>query len=63
MRPSWPAGEVRGGLTRRVMVASTALVVLIGGAFAVLLVALDSMRDSGALARHSRVELSAANRL
>jgi len=45
------------------MLASVALVVLIGGAFAVLLVALDSMRDSGALARHSRVELSAADRL
>jgi signal transduction histidine kinase len=54
---------VRGGLTRRVMLASTALVVLIGGAFAVLLLAVDSMRDSGALARHSRVELSAADRL
>jgi len=52
-----------GGLTRRVMLASVALVVLIGGAFAVLLVALDSMRDSGALARHSRVELSAGDRL
>jgi signal transduction histidine kinase len=45
------------------MLASVALVVLIGGAFAVLLVALDSMRESGALARHSRVELSAADRL
>ena len=45
------------------MLASVALVVLIGGAFAVLLVALDSMRDSGALARHSRVELSAGDRL
>ena len=55
--------DVRGGLTRRVMLASAALVVLIGGAFAVLVVALDSMRDSGALARDSRVELSAANRL
>ena len=52
-----------GGLTRRVMLAIAALVVLIGGAFTVLLVALDSMRDSGALARHSRVELSAADRL
>ena len=52
-----------GGLTRRVMLASTALGVLVGGAFAVLLVAVDSMRDSGALARHSRVELTAANRL
>ena len=54
---------MRGGLTQRVVLASTALVVLIAGAFVVLLLALDSTRDSGALARHSRVELSAANRL
>jgi signal transduction histidine kinase len=45
------------------MLASTALVVLIAGAFAVLLVALDRTRDSAALARHSRVELAVANRL
>jgi signal transduction histidine kinase len=54
---------VRGGLTRRVLLASAALVVLVAGAFVVLLLALDSTRDSGALARHSRAELSAANRL
>jgi signal transduction histidine kinase len=54
---------MRGGLTRRVVLASTALVVLIAGAFVVLLLALDSTRDSGALARHSRSELSSANRL
>ena len=54
---------MRGGLTRRVMVASTALVVLIAGAFGVLLVAVDRTRDSAALARHSRMELAAANRL
>jgi signal transduction histidine kinase len=54
---------VRGGLTRRVVLASSALVVLIAGAFGVLLLALDSTRDSGALARHSRGELGAANRL
>ena len=53
----------RGGLTRRVMLASAVLVLLIAGAFLVLLLALDSMRDSGALARHSRMELAAANRL
>ena len=52
-----------GGLTRRVVLASSALVVLIAGAFVVLLLALDSTRDSAALARHSRAELSAANRL
>jgi signal transduction histidine kinase len=54
---------MRGSLTRRVVLASAALVVLIAGAFVVLLLALDSTRDSGALARHSRVELAAANRL
>jgi signal transduction histidine kinase len=54
---------VRGGLTRRVVVASAVLVVLIAGAFAVLLVALDSARDSAALARQSRAELAVANRL
>ena len=54
---------MRGGLPRRVMVASGGLVVLIAGAFVVLLLALDSTRDSAELARHSREELSAANRL
>jgi len=54
---------MRGGLTQRVVLASTALVVLIAGAFVVLLLALDSTRDSGALARHSRSELSAAGSL
>ena len=54
---------MRGGLTRRVVVASAVLVVLIAGAFAVLLVALDSSADSAALARQSRTELAVANRL
>jgi signal transduction histidine kinase len=45
------------------MLASSALVVLVAGAFVVLLLALDSTRDSAALARHSRSELAAANRL
>jgi signal transduction histidine kinase len=54
---------MRGGLTRRVVLASTAVVVLIAGAFVVLLFALESNRDSGGLAAHSRSELFAANRL
>ena len=54
---------MRGGLTPRVALASTVLVVLIAGAFVVLLLALDSTRDSVELARHSRVELDAGNRL
>jgi signal transduction histidine kinase len=52
-----------GAVTRRVVLASSALVVLIAVAFAVLLIAVDSMRDSGAVARHSRTELGAANGL
>ena len=54
---------MRGGLTQRVAVASTVLVVLIAGAFVVLLLALDRTRNSVELARHSRVELDAGNRL
>ncbi len=54
---------MRGGLTRRVVLASTALVVLIAGAFVILLLALNSTRDSGELADHSRQELDAAARL
>ena len=54
---------MRGGLTPRVVLASSALIVLIAGAFVVLLLALDSTRDSGRLAEHSRRELDAAARL
>jgi signal transduction histidine kinase len=53
--------EVRGRLTGRVMIASVLLVLVVSAAFAVLLLAVDSMRDSGRLARHSRNELVAAN--
>jgi signal transduction histidine kinase len=54
---------VAGGLTRRVVLASSAVVVLVASAFIVLLLALDSTRDSGRLAEHSRRELNAAGRL
>jgi signal transduction histidine kinase len=54
---------VRGRLTTRVLVASGLLVVLVSAAFAVLLVAIDDMRDSARLVRHSRTELAAANRV
>jgi signal transduction histidine kinase len=56
-------GDVRGRLTTRVIVASGLLVLLVSAAFAVLLLAVDGMRDSGRLARHSRDELAAANRV
>lgn len=54
---------MRGSLTQRVMLASAVLAVLVAGAFVVLLLALDSTRDSRALARDSRVQLASANRL
>jgi signal transduction histidine kinase len=54
---------VRGGLTRRVIVASGLLVLLVAAAFTVLLLAVDSMRHSARLAQHSRDELAAANRV
>ena len=54
---------MRGRLTSRVLVASSLLVVLVSAAFAVLLVAIDNMRDSARLARHSRTELVAANKV
>ena len=54
---------MRGRLTRRVIVASALLVLVVSAAFAVLLLAVDSMRDSGRLARQSRDEIAAANRV
>jgi signal transduction histidine kinase len=56
-------GDVRGRLTSRVIIASGLLVVVVGAAFAVLLLAVDEMRDSGRLARQSRAEVDAANRV
>jgi signal transduction histidine kinase len=54
---------VRGRLTSRVIIASALLVLVVAAAFAVLLLAIDEMRDSGRLARESRVELASANRV
>jgi signal transduction histidine kinase len=54
---------VSGGLTRRVVVACGLLLVIVAAAFAVLIVALDGMRDSARQADHSQAELTAAGAL
>jgi CHASE3 domain sensor protein len=54
---------VRGGLTRRMTLASALLALIIGGGFAVMVVVIDDLRDSARLATHSRVELGRADRL
>lgn len=51
------------GLTPRMVIASGLLAVVIGAAFAVLVVAMSDVRDSGRRARHSLVELVTANQL
>jgi signal transduction histidine kinase len=50
-----------GGLTGRMVAASSVLAVVIGAAFAVLLLAIDDLRRSQALASHSQQVLIAAN--
>jgi signal transduction histidine kinase len=54
---------VRGGLTRRMIVASGLLAVLIGATFAILLSSVGQLRDSTARARQSDEVLVVANRL
>ena len=49
-----------GGLTRRVVIASGVVLVIVAAAFAVLLVAIEDMRDSARQADHSQAELTAA---
>jgi CHASE3 domain sensor protein len=49
---------VRLGLTGRMRVAAGLLVLLVAATFAVLLLAIESMRDSADLARRSRSELA-----
>jgi signal transduction histidine kinase len=51
---------VSGGLTRRVVVASGVVLVIVTAAFTVLLVAIEDMRDSARKADHSQSELTAA---
>lgn len=55
--------EVTGGLTRRMVVASGLLALIIGAAFAVLLVSVADLRTSARLARHSEQVLATANQL
>jgi signal transduction histidine kinase len=55
--------EVTGGLTRRMVVASGLLAVIVGAAFAVLLVSVADLRATGERARHSEQVLAAANQL
>ncbi len=52
-----------GGLTRRVVLSCGGLLVIVAAAFAVLLLAIDGMRDSANQAEHSQTELTAANAL
>jgi signal transduction histidine kinase len=54
---------VRGGLTRRMIIASGLLTLLTTAAFAVLLLAIRDQRSSAQLARHSQEVLAAANRV
>jgi signal transduction histidine kinase len=54
---------VRGGLTRRMVIASALLALLTSAAFAVLLLAIRDQRSSAQLARHAQEVLSAANRV
>jgi signal transduction histidine kinase len=54
---------VRGGLTRRVVLASGVLVVVIGAAFSVLLVAVTELRNASLLSKHSQEVLTVTNTL
>jgi len=54
---------VRGGVARRVVVASGLLMLLVGAAFAVLLYSVADLRKSERLARHSQEVLATANQL
>ena len=52
-----------GGLTRRMVVASGLLALIVGAAFAVLLFSITELRTSERLARHSEEVLAAANQV
>jgi CHASE3 domain sensor protein len=54
---------VTGGLTRRMAVASGLLALIVGAAFAALLVSVADLRSSERLAWHSEQVLAAANQL
>ena len=54
---------MKQGLTRRMVVASSLLAIVVVAAFAVLLVSIADLRETDRIARHSEEVLSAANRL
>jgi CHASE3 domain sensor protein len=54
---------VRAGLTRRTLLASAILALIVGGAFAVMRAAVEDGRRTTRLARHSRAELETVDRL
>jgi signal transduction histidine kinase len=54
---------VRGGLTRRMVIASALLALLTSAAFAVLLLAIRDQRSSAQLARHAQEVLAGADRV
>jgi signal transduction histidine kinase len=54
---------VRGGLTRRVVLASGVLVVLIGAAFSILLLAIADLRNASLLSTKSQQVLAVSNTL
>jgi signal transduction histidine kinase len=62
-RVALPGADVSGGLTRRMVIASGLLALIIGAAFAVLLRSVDEVRSSERLARRSEEVLSTANEL
>ncbi len=55
--------RLRGGLTQRLLVASAALAVVVAGGFAVMLLAIDDLRDDERRARRSQDLTVAANQL
>ena len=54
---------MRGGLTRRVLLASGVLVVLIGAAFSILLLAIADLRNTSLLSTRSQQVLAVSNTL
>jgi signal transduction histidine kinase len=58
-----PEADVRGGLSRRTVLASAALALLVGTVFAVLIRAVTEERDSADQAIRSQEMIAAANRL
>ena len=54
---------MRGGLTRRTVVASAVLALVVGAAFGILVNAIGEQRDSAALATRAQEAITAADRL